>query len=316
MSSIKEERPAEKFGIKKVDELFGEGFDNSPLEIKEFSDMDITRVSIDLLQDFKNHPFRVVDDVKMDELVESIKLNGILYPLLVRKIETGGLEVIAGHRRKHASMLAGLEEVPVIIKNISDEDAAIIMVDSNIQREDIFPSEKAKAYRIKMDAIKRKGQKLENKVNSAKEIGEGGGDSERQVNRYIRLSYLIPELLHLIDVKVISAFTVGVPLAYLNVNEQNNLYSIYKESGLTPNSSQAKLLKEMSAQMKEKNTELSIENIKSVLGSENAKTKTKLNIDVKKIKDYFPEGTTVENMEEVIFNLLKSWNNKESGEEE
>ena len=216
---MSKDRPANKFELKGIDDIFGKDFKNSDEDVfneaDEHTSNDSMEVEIELLQPFKNHPFKVIDDEHMDELVNSIKENGVINPILCRPCATGGLEIISGHRRTHAAKKAGLTKIPAVIRDLSDDDASIIMVDSNIQREEILPSEKAYAYRIKMDAMNRKGQKSNEKINSAKEIGEQTGDSERQVNRYIRLSNLIPELMNLVDLKVLSTFTVGLPLSYL-----------------------------------------------------------------------------------------------------
>ena len=204
---MSKDRPANKFELKGIDDIFGKDFKNSDEDVFNEADehttsKDSMEVEIELLQPFKNHPFKVIDDEHMDELVNSIKENGVINPILCRPCATGGLEIISGHRRTHAAKKVGLTKIPAVIRDLSDDDASIIMVDSNIQREEILPSEKAYAYRIKMDAMNRKGQKSNEKINSAKEIGEQTGDSERQVNRYIRLSNLIPELMNLVDLKV------------------------------------------------------------------------------------------------------------------
>lgn len=307
------ERPADKFKVKGINELFGEDFTNSEDEVlgsENTSSSEPTEVEIELLQSFKNHPFKVIDDEHMDELVKSIKENGVINPVIARPIPEGGLEIISGHRRTHAAKLAGLSKVPVVIKDLSDDDAAIIMVDSNIQREEILPSEKAYAFRIKMDAMNRKGQKSDIKVNSAKEIGEQTGDSERQVNRYIRLSYLIPEFMNLIDLKKISTFTVGLPIAYLKESEQIILYSFYADKALLPTSAQAESLKKLSSEKNKNGEELDYEDIKNIIFVEKEKKKTAIKIDTKKVKkEFFSEDTSVEEMEKVIYRLLSEWKN-------
>lgn len=309
------ERPADKFKVKGINELFGEDFTNSEDEVlgsenTSSSEPTEVEVEIELLQSFKNHPFKVIDDEHMDELVKSIKENGVINPVIARPIPEGGLEIISGHRRTHAAKLAGLSKVPVVIKDLSDDDAAIIMVDSNIQREEILPSEKAYAFRIKMDAMNRKGQKSDIKVNSAKEIGEQTGDSERQVNRYIRLSYLIPEFMNLIDLKKISTFTVGLPIAYLKESEQIILYSFYADKALLPTSAQAESLKKLASEKNKNGEELDYEDIKNIIFVEKEKKKTAIKIDTKKVKkEFFSEDTSVEEMEKVIYRLLSEWKN-------
>lgn len=310
---LKNDRPANKFQVKGIDELFGQDFKNSEEEIGDTSGMSSNEpmeVEIELLQAFKNHPFKVLDDEKMDELVKSIRENGVINPILVRPFPTGGLEIIAGHRRTHAAQKAGLTKIPAVIKNMTDDDAAIIMVDSNIQREEILPSEKAYAYRIKMDAMNRKGQKSDEKVNSAKEIGEQTGDSERQVNRYIRLANLIPELMNLVDLKKMSTFTVGLPLAYLAESEQKILYSFYEDKALIPSSAQAEALKTLSLEKGKLDSEMSAEDIENILFEKKEKKKTAIKIDTKKVKkEFFAEDTSIEEMEEVIYRLLTEWKN-------
>lgn len=309
-------RPASKFGLKGIDELFGADFQNSENEVFDEADHttnDTMDVDIELLQPFKNHPFKVLDDEHMDELVKSIKENGVINPIIARPCPTGGLEIISGHRRTHAAKKAGLTKIPAVIKDFSDDDAAIIMVDSNIQREEILPSEKAYAYRIKMDAMNRKGQKSDEKINTAKEIGEQTGDSERQVNRYIRLSYLIPDLMNLVDLKVLSTFTVGLPLSYLKESEQKIVYDYYADNALAPSAAQAEALKKLSIDHNKSDTELSAEEVKNILFQTNEKKKTAIKIDTKKVKkEFFSADTTVEEMEEVIYNLLTQWKNSKN----
>lgn len=310
---MKNERPADKFKVKGIDELFGEDFKNTEAEIIDepgTSSNEPMEVEIELLQAFKNHPFKVMDDEKMDELVQSIEENGVINPILTRPIPTGGLEIISGHRRTHAALKAGLRKIPVVVRDLSDEDAAIIMVDSNIQREEILPSEKANAYRMKMDAMNRKGQKSGEKINSAKEIGEQTGDSERQVNRYIRLSYLIPDLMNLVDLKKMSTFTVGVPLAYLTEPEQVLVYKFYSEKAVVPSSAQAEALKKLSFEKKQNSSELANDDIENILLDRKEKKKTAIKIDTKKVKkEFFAEDTSIEEMEEVIYRLLTEWKN-------
>lgn len=309
----KNNRPANKFQVKGIEELFGQDFKNSEEELIGTSKEPLheaMEVEIELLQAFKNHPFKVLDDEKMDELVNSIRENGVINPILVRPYPTGGLEIIAGHRRTHAAKKAGLTKIPAVIKDMTDDDAAIIMVDSNIQREEILPSEKAYAYQLKMDAMNRKGQKSDEKVNSAKEIGEQTGDSERQVNRYIRLANLIPELMNLVDLKKMSTFTVGLPLAYLVESEQKILYSFYADKALIPSSAQAEALKTLSLEKSKLNSEMSAEDIENILFEKKEKKKTAIKIDTKKVKkEFFADDTTVEEMEEVIYRLLTEWKN-------
>jgi ParB family chromosome partitioning protein len=309
---MSKDRPANKFELKGIDDIFGKDFKNSDEDVfneaDEHTSNDSMEVEIELLQPFKNHPFKVIDDEHMDELVNSIKENGVINPILCRPCATGGLEIISGHRRTHAAKKAGLTKIPAVIRDLSDDDASIIMVDSNIQREEILPSEKAYAYRIKMDAMNRKGQKSNEKINSAKEIGEQTGDSERQVNRYIRLSNLIPELMNLVDLKVLSTFTVGLPLSYLQESEQKIVFDFYSDKALIPSAVQAEALKKLSAEHKQNKTELSVDEVESILFETKEKKKTAIKIDTKKVKkEFFSDDTSVEEMEEVIYKLLTQW---------
>lgn len=313
------ERPASKFQVKGIEDLFGKDFSNGEddfldSEPQKFSE-ETSEIDIELLQSFKNHPFKVLENEDMDKLVTSIEENGVINPILVRPCSTGGYEIISGHRRTHAATKAGLTKIPAIIKDLSDDDAAIIMVDSNIQREEILPSEKAYAYKIKMDAMNRKGQRSDIKVNSAKEIGEQTGDSERQVNRYVRLANLIPEIMNLVDLKKISTFTVGLPIAYLTEAEQIILYSFYADKALLPTAAQAEALKKLSAEKKKLNCEMMEADIESILFESKVKKRTNIKIDTKKIKkEFFSADTSVEEMEDVIYRLLVDWKNSKSNE--
>ena len=254
------------------------------------------------LYPFKNHPFHVNDDEKMAETVESIKNYGILNPALVRPRAEGGYELIAGHRRKRGCELAGKSKMPVLIRNYTDDEAVIVMVDSNIQRENLLPSEKAYAYKMKMDAVKHQGIKDENavSVDSADLVGQAAGDSGRTVQRYIRLTCLIPELLKLLDEGKIN-FTVGVSLTYLSETEQIWVKDCIVSGASSVTGSMATKLKQYSGEGKL--TELAVQLILN-----EKKTETgKVTLTEKKIRKYFPKEYNREQIEQVIYELLDNW---------
>ena len=208
-------RSADKIKFASFDDLFG---DTPRTERKEErGEEQIIRVPLSQLHPFKHHPFRVLDDEKMEETAESIRQYGVLVPAIVRQDKNGGYEIIAGHRRKRGSELAGCQDMPVIVRNLTDDEATIIMVDSNIQREDILPSEKAWAYRMKMEALGHQGSK--GAKHTAILVGEAAGESGRTVQRFVRLTYLLPELLQFVDENQLSPFA-GEKLSYLKEKEQ------------------------------------------------------------------------------------------------
>lgn len=240
----------------------------------------------------------------MEETAESIRQYGVLVPAIVRQDKNGGYEIIAGHRRKRGSELAGCEDMPVIVRNLTDDEATIIMVDSNIQREDILPSEKAWAYRMKMEALGHQGSK--GAKYTAVLVGEAAGESGRTVQRFIRLTYLLPELLQFVDQNQLAPFA-GEKLSYLKEKEQEWVLKEMKEKEIVPIGSQAEKLKEESL----KKT-LTYHRVQEIL-EQNEKT-SGISISAKKIRDYFPKDYTKKQMEAVIFELLASW--KEGQEEE
>ena len=253
------------------------------------------------LHDFRNHPFRVLDDEKMEETVQSIKEHGVLVPGIARPAADGGYELISGHRRKRGCELAGLTTMPVLIRKYSDDESVCIMVDSNIQREDILPSEKAKAYRMKYEALKHQGSK-EGGL-SLDEIGGAAGESAKTVQRYIRLSYLEDCLLDMMDEKRLSLYA-GVDLSYLKPKEQDSVAKILRETNILISMNQAKRVKELSM-----NKEFSVIKLREILAGKKAKTRS-FTIKENRLKEYFSEDTTVEEMEEVIFRLLDEWKRK------
>ena len=250
------------------------------------------------LYTFKDHPFRVVDDEKMEETTESIRQYGVLMPGIARPRAEGGYELIAGHRRKRGSELAGRSEMPIIVRNYTDDEATNIMVDSNIQREDILPSEKAKAYKMKFEAMKHQGSKAEK--NTYDEVGEAAGDNGKMVQRYIRLAELIPELLNMVDEKKLG-FISGVDISYLSVEEQTLLYKKIMELNVVPNGTQAATLKKYSL-----SGELNAGVIDLLLSEEKPKAK-KVTLKADRIKEYFTAEYSNDEIEEVIYELLEKW---------
>ncbi|MDU5534306.1 MAG: ParB/RepB/Spo0J family partition protein [Oscillospiraceae bacterium] len=274
------------------------------------------------LHDFPGHPFRVRDDEEMEKLAESITQHGILMPGLVRPRAAGGYEIVAGHRRKFASMKAGIREMPVIVRDMDDDTAVILMVDSNVQRENVLPSEKARAYKMKLDAIKRKagrpskensGQLDQNFFNpySVEKIAQDAGESTKQVQRYIRLNELIPELLEMVDGNEIK-FNPAYELAFLRPEEQAVLYDILQAEEVTPSLSQAQRLKRAS-----QGGRLSEQDIAAIMREEKAQTRDtgKVTLPAKEIEQFFPKSYTPAQKKKVIVKLLASWA-RQRGEQE
>lgn len=262
------------------------------------------------LHDFPGHPFRVRDDEEMEKLAESITQHGILMPGLVRPRAAGGYEIVAGHRRKFASMKAGIREMPVIVRDMDDDTAVILMVDSNVQRENVLPSEKARAYKMKLDAIKRKAGRP-SKENSAQvgqnfsveKVAEDAGESKSQIQRYIRLNDLIPELLEMVDGNEIK-FNPAYELAFLRPEEQAVLYDILQAEEVTPSLSQAQRLKRASQE-----GQLSEQEIAAIMREEKAQTRDtgKVTLPAREIEQFFPKSYTPEQKKKVIVKLLASW---------
>ena len=270
------------------------------------------------LHDFPGHPFQVRDDEEMEKLAESITQHGVLMPGLVRPRAAGGYEIVAGHRRKFASMKAGVREMPVIVRDMDDDTAVILMVDSNVQRENVLPSEKARAYKMKLDAIKRKAGRP-SKENSAQvgqnfsveKVAEDAGESKSQIQRYIRLNELIPELLEMVDGNEIK-FNPAYELAFLRTEEQAVLYDILQAGEVTPSLSQAQRLKRASQEGR-----LSEQDIAAIMREEKAQTRDtgKVTLPAKEIEQFFPKSYTPEQKKKVIVKLLASWA-RQRGEQE
>ena len=270
------------------------------------------------LHDFPGHPFQVRDDEEMEKLAESITQHGVLMPGLVRPRAAGGYEIVAGHRRKFASMKAGIREMPVIVREMDDDTAVILMVDSNVQRENVLPSEKARAYKMKLDAIKRKAGRP-SKENSAQvgqnfsveKVAEDAGESKSQIQRYIRLNELIPKLIEMVDGNEIK-FNPAYELAFLRPEEQAVLYDILQAEEVTPSLSQAQRLKRASQEGR-----LSEQDIAAIMREEKAQTRDtgKVTLPAKEIEQFFPKSYTPEQKKKVIVKLLASWA-RQRGEKE
>ena len=270
----------------------------------------IQRIPLSELHPFKDHPFRVVDDDRMMETVESVKEYGVLVPAIARPLEDGGYEIIAGHRRKRACELAGMDEMPVIVRNLDDDESVIIMVDSNLQRENILPSERAKAYQMKLEAIKRKAgrpsrensSQVATNFDTATEIGKCAGESRDQVFRYIRLTHLIPDILKLVDEGKI-ALTPAVELSYLQPSEQEMLFSVMDSDEVTPSLSQARRLRRMS----EAQT-LTDDAVLQLLSEVKGNQVEYVKVPVDKLRSFFRPDTSVKQMTETLVKAMDFYN--------
>lgn len=281
----------------------------------------VMEISLTELFPFKDHPFKVKDDEAMADTAESIKEYGVLVPAIARPRDEGGYELVAGHRRHRASELAGLRTMPVIVRNLDDDAATIIMVDSNLQRENILPSERAFAFKLKLDAIKRQGERtdltctqLGHKLNEGKKsveiVAEQAGSSRNQIHRFIRLTELIPELLDMVDDKKI-AFNPAVELSYLKPEEQTNLLEAMDMEQATPSLSQAQRLKKFSADGK-----CSLEAMCAIMSEEKKGELDKFTLSSDKLRKYFPKSYTPQKMEETILKLLETWHKKRTQQQE
>ena len=263
----------------------------------------IKNINIDLLIPFENHPFKKRNGIENEELTESVKENGLLEPIIVRSFSAGTYEIISGHRRVEACKELGIQIVPAIVREMSKDEAVIAMVDSNLQREHLLPSEKAFAYKMKLEATKHQGKatsrQVVGKLESADKISES--ESGRQVQRYIRLTHLIPELLKLVDEERI-AFTPAVELSYLPENEQRMLAEEIEYTDATPSLSQAQRLRKFSEQGR-----LSIDTIFAVLSEEKPNQKEQVKFKTEDIRKYFPKSYTSLDMQKTIISLLEKW---------
>lgn len=264
------------------------------------------------ISDFPNHPFKVKQDEAMAEMVDSIKQYGVLVPALVRPKADGGYEMVAGHRRKCAATLAGITEMPCIVRNLTNDEATIIMVDSNLQRETILPSEKAFAYKMKLEAMKRQGQRsdltstpLVSKPRSNEELGQKNGDSREQVRRFIRLTELIPSVLDMVDSGKI-AFRPAVELSYLSKEQQQSLYDTMECEDCTPSLAQAIKMKEFSRDGK-----LTDEVILSIMQEEKPNQREQFKMPKERISKYFAPGTPAQKIEDTIIKALELYRKRE-----
>ena len=294
--------------LKGLDDLFSTE-ENRQEEQRE----QVQQIPIDELHPFTNHPFKVLDDEAMTRTVESIAQYGVLAPLIARPRPEGGYEIISGHRRQYAAKLAGLENLPVIVRQMSDDAAVILMVDSNLQREHILPSERALAYKMKLDAMRRtsgrpskeNSRQLVGNFETADVVGKESGKSGRQVQRFIRLTNLIPELLDMVDEKKIS-FNPAVELSYLDESQQRDFLEAMEDTQNAPSLSQAQQLKKMAQQ-----GEFSYEKAFDVMGQEKKSEKDTVTIKNETLRKYFPRSYTPKQMEEKIIQLLDAWQKKQ-----
>ena len=268
----------------------------------------VQQIPLSELYPFKDHPFRVMDDDRMMETVESIKEYGVLVPVIARPLEEGGYEIIAGHRRKRACELAGLDTMPVIVRDLDDDEAVIIMVDSNLQRENILPSERAKAYQMKLEAIKHQGERrdltssqLATKLRADQIVGAEAGVSKDSIHRYIRLNNLDQPLKDKVDSGEL-AFTPAVELSYLKPEEQKWLQTALEVTQQTPSLSQAQRMKKES-----KEGTLSEQGVMDILSEEKKPLYNSVTLSHDTLKKYFPKSYTAKQMEKVILKLLDNW---------
>ncbi len=297
-----------KLDLPSVDELFTTQEERDEAMCEVIKNLPLSEIS-----DFPNHPFKVKEDEKMMELIESVSEHGVLAPALVRP-KDNGYEMISGHRRKYASNLVGKKEIPCIIRDLKDDEATILLVDSNLQREEILPSEKAFSYKMKLEAMSHQGKRsdltsvpLAQKLNktSREQLGEQVGESQDQIRRYIRLAELIPPLLDMVDEKKV-AFQTGVTISYLKKDEQEQLFDSMQYEDCTPSGAQAKKMKEFSEQGK-----LNENVILSILQEEKPNQVEKIKIPKERISKFFPKGTPEKKIEETIVKALELYQKRE-----
>ena len=294
--------------LKGLDDLFSTE-ENRQEEQRE----QVQQIPIDALHPFTNHPFKVLDDEAMTRTVESIAQYGVLAPLIARPRPDGdGYEIISGHRRQYAAKLAGLETLPVIVRNMDDDAAVLLMVDSNLQRETILPSERAFAYKMKLEALKNQGARSDltssqigTKLRADEKVAQDLGESRNQVQRFIRLTNLIPELLDMVDEKKIS-FNPAVELSYLDESQQRDFLEAMNDTQNAPSLSQAQQLKKMAQQ-----GDFSYEKAFDVMGQEKKSEKDTVTIKNETLRKYFPRSYTPKQMEEKIIQLLDAWQKKQ-----
>ncbi len=282
---------------------------------------EVRKIPVSEVHPFEGHPFRVVDDELMQQTVDSIKQFGVLNPAIVRPAPDGGYEMVSGHRRLHACELAGLKEIPVIVRNLTDDEAVILMVDSNLQRECILPSERAAAYKMKLDALKHQGQRKDlgdeatsaqvgPKLTAAEKIAENSPDSKSQIKRFIRLTELIPELMDMVDEKKI-ALNPAYELSFLKKEEQVDLLDAMDSEQATPSLSQAQRLKKYSQE-----GHLTLDMMRVIMGEEKKSDLDRVTFTSDTLRKYFPKSYTPQRMQETIIKLLEAWQKKRQRDQE
>mgnify|MGYP000324886767 CR=1 FL=1 len=293
---------ARNIELKSVDDLFATEESRADAQREK-----VQEIPLGELHPFRNHPFKVKDDAAMQDTVDSVREYGVLVPAIARPDPDGGYELIAGHRRHYASELAGKETMPVIVRDLDDDAATIIMVDSNLQREELLPSERAFAYKMKLEALKHQGKKTLDQLGpkwSTQKIGKAGNDSMSQVKRFIRLTELIPTLLDMVDERKI-AFNPAVELSYLKKEEQTLLLEAMDSEQATPSLSQAQRLKKFSQQKM-----LSLDVMRAVMSEEKKTDLDRVTLKNETLRKYFPKSYTPKQMEDTIIKLLEGWYKK------
>ena len=297
---------ARNIELKSVDDLFATEESRADAQREK-----VQEIPLGELHPFRNHPFKVKNDAAMQDTVDSVREYGVLVPAIARPDPDGGYELIAGHRRHYASELAGKETMPVIVRDLDDDAATIIMVDSNLQREELLPSERAFAYKMKLEAIRHQGKRQEltssqvgMKLQALDIVGQRAGDSRNQVHRFIRLTELIPELLDMVDERKI-AFNPAVELSYLKKEEQTLLLEAMDSEQATPSLSQAQRLKKFSQQKM-----LSLDVMRAVMSEEKKNDLDRVTLKNETLRKYFPKSYTPKQMEDTIIKLLEGWYKK------
>ena len=297
---------ARNIELKSVDDLFATEESRADAQREK-----VQEIPLGELHPFRNHPFKVKDDAAMQDTVDSVREYGVLVPAIARPDPNGGYELIAGHRRHHASELAGKETMPVIVRDLDDDAATIIMVDSNLQREELLPSERAFAYKMKLEALKHQGARtdltsvqLGQKLSARDQVAKAAGESAIQIQRFIRLTELIPELLDMVDERKI-AFNPAVELSYLKKEEQTLLLEAMDSEQATPSLSQAQRLKKFSQQKM-----LSLDVMRAVMSEEKKTDLDRVTLKNETLRRYFPKSYTPKQMEDTIIKLLEGWYKK------
>ncbi len=295
-------RRGTNISLKSYDDIF------TTEEIRQETGEHIVNIPVNQIHEFRNHPFKVLDDEDMRKMVDSIREYGVLVPVIIRPDGDGEYEMVSGHRRRYASILAGKDEIPAIVREMDDDTSTILMVDSNLQREHILPSERAKAYKMKMEALKHQGKRpdltscqLGTRLRADEELAKQTGESARTVQRFVRLNNLIPELLQLVDDKKI-AFNPAVELSYLKPGEQKEFFKAMELAQTTPSLSQAQRLKKSSQE-----GTCTAELIESIMDEEKKNPLNRVVFDSKILQKYFPHKTSVREMEMQILQLLEQW---------